>query len=91
VLEGLLALIESLKIGVAHYAAFLSSAVKKDAHEALGVRVGERLQKDAVHNGKDGGVGADSEREGENGNACEAGIFAERAQGVADVQEEILE
>jgi hypothetical protein len=43
VLEGLLALIESLKIGVAHYAAFLSSAVKKDAHEAVGVRVGERL------------------------------------------------
>jgi len=43
VLEGLLALIESLKIGVAHYAAVLSSAVKKDAHEALGVRVRERL------------------------------------------------
>ena len=55
------------------------------AHETLGVRKGQRGQEHPVHEAEDGGIGADTEREGENGDDAQAGSADEplepRAEG----------
>ncbi len=50
-----------------------------------GVRVRQRAEEDGVDDAEDGGVGADAEREGEDGHEREAGRFAELAESEAEV------
>ena len=45
----------------------------------------QRLQEDRVDHAEDGGVRANPEREGQDGDDGERGMFAELAQAVADV------
>ena len=47
---------------------------------------GKRAQYDSVNGGKDGGIGADAEREGEDDGEGESRCFQEEAQGRADVE-----
>src|SRR5260370_28953001 len=49
--------------------------------QALAVLVGERLEKHGVDHAKDGGVGADTETEDDDGGDGEAEIFAHHAKG----------
>ncbi len=42
---------------------------------SLGISHGQAAQKDLVHQAEDGGVGADAEREGDDGDDGEAEIF----------------
>src|SRR6516162_6015670 len=58
--------------------------------DAVGVGIWQGFQQGRVHYGEDGGVGADAERERENGNGCEAWILAEDPQRVAKVLQECL-
>ncbi len=59
--------------------------------EAIGVCEGERAEDDGVDDAEDGRVGADAEGESEDGDESEAGIFAEGAEGVAEILGEIVE
>src|SRR6185369_16947487 len=61
-----------------------------DAHQAVGMVVGERVEKDAVEHAEDGGVDADAQGEREQGDACERGAAAEAAPGIADILGEDL-
>ena len=45
-----------------------------ELHDALRVSVGQRLEQRAIHEAEDGAVGADAEREGQDGNRREAGL-----------------
>ena len=66
-------------------------AVIAEMDQGLGVDDGEVLEQDRVDEGKDGGIGADAEREGEDDGEGEAGSFAELAQGVTEVLNDSLE
>jgi hypothetical protein len=59
-----------------------------DVDEFVGTREWERAEEDGVDDGKDGGVGADTEGESEDGNSGEGGGFSEEAEGEAGVVEE---
>jgi hypothetical protein len=63
----------------------------RDGYEVLGLRIRERTEEDGVDDTENGGVGADAEGEGENGDGGESGIFAEYAEGKADVAGESFE
>ncbi len=67
----------------------LEFAVEPD--EAVGVGEREWAKDDGVDDAEDGGVCADAERESEDGDEGEAGIFAERAKGVAEILGEVVE
>jgi hypothetical protein len=49
------------------------------------MRKRQGIEKDAIHDGEDGGVGADAKSEGEYSDGSEAGGFAHHAQGIVDV------
>jgi hypothetical protein len=49
------------------------------------------MEEQGIDHAEDGDIGADSESEDEDGNEGEAGIFAQRAGGVAEVAEEIVD
>jgi len=51
--------------------------------ELFGVADGKVAEEKGVDEGEDGGVGADAEREGEDGDGGERGRFGESAEGVA--------
>ena len=55
------------------------------------MRVGKRLQQDGVDQAEDGGAGSDAERESENRDGSEAGIFAEHAESETDVLQKSFE
>ena len=56
-----------------------------DHDDAVGLVVGQRGQQRSVNDAEDGGVGANAEREGENGDRREAGIFPEQTQAEKEV------
>ena len=60
----------------------------EDAHQPVGVGVGELAQEHRVDHAEDGGGGADSERQAEHGRGGEAGIPGQHAQAVAEILRE---
>ena len=60
----ILAHLQQLVIGSGR-AAFFGEAGPNNG-EAVGVRVGQRFQQDAMHHAEDGGVGANADREGDD-------------------------
>src|ERR1019366_3668799 len=60
-------------------------------HERGGVAYRERAEDDGVEHLVDGGVGADAEREGQDGGGGEPGIVAELAERVGEVLGERIE
>jgi hypothetical protein len=62
-----------------------------ERYEAVGIWVGKRFEEHAVYHAEDGGIGADSERQREDGDGGESGILAETTEGVADVLHEDFE
>jgi hypothetical protein len=61
-----------------------------EAHQLMGLFVRERAQEDGVDDAEDGGVGTDSERQGNHGNGREAGSPDPRPERVANVLEGLL-
>ena len=53
--------------------------------QSLGGVIGKRSEKNRIEDAEDGGVRADAQRECEHGNACEAGILYQAANGVSEV------
>jgi hypothetical protein len=60
-----------------------------DEHQALGVGKRQWLEQDGVDGGEDRRIGADAEREGDDGDGCERRRAAEQPQRVADVLDEV--
>ena len=56
-----------------------------DVDDAFGVRKRKRTKENAVDQAEDGGVRADSERERNNGDGGEAGIFEKHSPGVPQI------
>ncbi len=56
-----------------------------DLDDALGIRVWERLEHDAVYETEHGGAGSDAEGQSEDGDGGKAGTFTDHAQAKADV------
>src|SRR5215469_8964180 len=54
-------------------------------NELIGIWIGKRSQKHSVDDAEDGGVGADAQRERQNGDGGEARTLAEHAGGIAQV------
>ena len=65
--------------------------IRPDQRQAIGFLVGQRPQKDRVHHAEDGGVGADSQRQGEHGDGSERRAFRQRAKTVTQVLQDGLE
>jgi len=65
--------------------------LRRKIDHAIGVGVGERLQQHRVHDGEDGGVGSDAQRQGGNGGDGKAWILDEQLQRVPDVIPEIFQ
>ena len=62
-----------------------------DSSETVGVSVRKGPKKYGIDDAKDGGVGADAEGEGENGDGGEARGLAKLAEGEAAIREERME
>ena len=60
----------------------------KEGSDAIGLRVGQALQHQRVHHGKDGRIGADGERQGEDDGRREARIAGELPQSLAKIPTE---
>jgi hypothetical protein len=58
------------------------AVIQPDQPVGLGVR--QRIQQHALHDGEDGGVGADGERERQRGGECEYGRAQQSASGLPD-------
>jgi hypothetical protein len=54
-----------------------------DADQLLSIRKRQRAEEQGVDDAEDGNIGADREREDEDGNGGEAGIATEGAESVA--------
>ena len=52
------------------------------------MRVGQRPEQHGIDDAEHGGVGADAERDGQDGHRGEAGRPPKRAQGVSDLVDE---
>src|ERR1700751_5471533 len=59
--------------------------VVEERHQPIGIRIGQRVEQHRVHDGEDGGVGADAKRQRENRNRGEAWRPAQLAQSVAKI------
>ena len=62
-----------------------------ELYEALGSGHGQRAHDDGVQQAEDGGIGADSQRQGQDDGGGESGAFAQCAQGVAQILAESLQ
>jgi len=62
-----------------------------NCHELLRGGHRQRADDEGVEQAEDGGVGADSERQGQNGGGRESGVLAQHAQRVSEVLEESLQ
>ena len=62
-----------------------------EPNQPILVRERERAKEDGVDDREDGGVGADAQREGEDGDGGEAEVLAHQAQGEADVLRQDLQ
>ena len=63
----------------------------RELDQFVGILSREHAKDDGVDEAEDGGVGADAERESEDGGGGEGWSFAEGAEGVANVLEERFE
>src|ERR1700719_2767422 len=61
-----------------------------DCHDPVGIRIRQRLQQDYVDHRKDGGVGANTQRQRRDGDSRETGTLAQDAKGVSQVSEQVL-
>ena len=61
-----------------------------DCHDPVGVRIRQRLQQDYVDHRKDGGVGANTQRQRRDGDSRETGTLAQDAKGVSQVGEQVV-
>ena len=59
-------------------------------HDAIGLRIGQRLEQHRIHDGENGRVRADADGERGQGNRGETDVPAHRAQGVPHVGNESL-
>ncbi len=59
-----------------------------DEHEAIGFGESKGPHEYGVDQRKDGGVGADREREGQDGNGCQAGMLTEHPHPIANILHE---
>jgi len=57
----------------------------EDGEELVGAGIWQRFEKDGVNHAEDRGVGADAEREREDGDRGESGIFPQHAEGEAEI------
>ena len=55
-----------------------------------GCSVGQRLEQRAIHEAEDGAVGADAEREGQDGNRREAGRLDQGPKSVSEVLDDVV-
>ena len=69
-------------------AAFTVRICAAEPHQAFRFGIGKRLEEDTVDDGKDGGVGADAQRESGNGYRAEGRVLDDDSTGVAQVGEE---
>jgi hypothetical protein len=69
-----------LNISQAH-----SRFVEKDSYQSIRLAVGERTQKDGIHDAEHGRVGSDSQSQGQDGDDGECGLFAQHAQCVTNI------
>src|ERR1041384_48609 len=60
-------------------------------HKARRISHRKRAQSERIHNAKNGGVGADTERESQYGDKSESRILAQHSEGMARVLQESLE
>src|SRR5437867_990770 len=60
-------------------------------HQLVRFGIGERSQHHAIDDRKDGGVGANTERESHNGNDGERGSAPQRAETMTQVSSEVVE
>ena len=62
-----------------------------EPNEAVCIRERERAEDDGIDDAEDGGVGADAERECQDRDDGKGRIFAESAEGVAEILGEVVE
>jgi hypothetical protein len=80
------AVVPVVKVGRRDTAAHARVApMRRDRHDPLGMRVGQRSQQHRIDHGEDGGVGADAERQGSHGHNGERRLPPQRTPGVAEV------
>jgi hypothetical protein len=63
----------------------------QESDQAIGIAVCQRVQQDGVDYAKDGGVGADPQGQGEDGQECEARRAQQSADTVAEVLGQVFE
>jgi hypothetical protein len=73
------------EVGRGHRGPGIPSRSPPAPHEALGLGIRQRAEKDAARHAEDGGVGADPEAEGHDRSGREPTVFEQEAHSVADV------
>ena len=66
----------------------LSLELAAQAHQALRIRIRQRLQQDRVDDGEDRRIGADAKGEGGDGDDAESGVFEDGTDRVADIRKQ---
>src|SRR5258707_573757 len=66
------------------------AVVIPDGSQAVGLQIGKWAEEHGMNHGEHRGVGADAEREGQDGDYGEAGSFGEQTKGVANVGDESI-
>src|SRR5713226_1154867 len=91
-LKGAAALLIIAKVGRGNGGQRLAAGavIVPDGGQAIGLEVGKRAQEHGVNHGEHSGIGADAEREGQDGDYGEAGSFGEQTKGVANVGDESI-
>lgn len=59
-------------------------------HDPVGVRIRQRLQHNYVDHRKDGGVGANTQRQRRDGDSGETGALAQDSKGVSQVGKQVV-
>ncbi len=67
------------------------AAVMQQSDQAVGVAIVERVEEDGIHHAEDRGIGADAEREREDGEESEARRPQQGARTIAKILGEILQ
>jgi len=64
---------------------YVSTMPPADHDKLLRVLDGKHLQQQRVHDGEDGGICADAQRQSDNGNCCESRTFAQLPNAISQV------
>jgi hypothetical protein len=83
--EGAIALAEIAKVIRIQGKLRLRVAVEVNAHQAVGMRIGKRLQQDALNDAENGAVRADAEGQSQHDNDGESGSAGQGSHGVSQV------